>query len=280
MRAAATSFANVSSVAIKFEIIPSPIRIPDKRRDGNTIILYSFLDKYMPTRLNKWLSQQGFCSRREADRLITDGKVTINKKIAVLGDTVGNDAEVRVHGKLVRRTDTKVYIALFKPVGYITTMDESKKDNVLSLIDVAQRVYPIGRLDVESSGLLLLTNDGELTDRLTHPRYRHEKEYIVTVRDDITRSDLARLHKGVMLEEGRTLPADVRMRSGGNKFAITLREGRNRQIRRMCEAIGHKVVALRRVRVATVSLGRMRQGEWRKLPPKEVSELRKAAGLK
>lgn len=262
------------------KIIPTLTRIAGTERDGNTIILYSVLDTHMPTRLNKWLSQQGFCSRREADRLIADRKVTIDGKTAVLGDAVGNDADVRVHGRSVRRTDTKVYIALFKPVGYITTMDESKKDNVLSLIDVPQRVYPIGRLDVESSGLLLLTNDGELTNRLTHPRYRHEKEYIVTVQDDITRSDLARLHEGVMLEEGRTLPADVRMRSGGNKFAITLREGRNRQIRRMCEAIGHKVVALRRVRVATVSLEKMKQGEWRKLTRKEVSVLKKAAGLK
>lgn len=234
----------------------------------------------MATRLNKWLSQQGVCSRREADRLIADGKVTIDKRVAVLGDAVENGSEVHVRGKSVRRVDTKVYIALFKPVGYITTMDESRKDNVLSLIDVPQRVFPIGRLDVESSGLLLFTNDGELTNRLTHPRYKHEKEYIVTVQRDISKSELAQLQKGVELEEGRTLPADIRERSGGNRFAITLREGRNRQIRRMCEAIGHQVVALRRVRMATVSLGRMKQGEWRKLPPKEVAELRKAAGLK
>ena len=234
----------------------------------------------MATRLNKWLSQQGVCSRREADRLIVDGKVTINRKVAVLGDAVENNAEVRVHGKSVRRIDTKVYIALFKPVGYITTMDESKKDNVLSLIDVPQRVFPVGRLDVESSGLLLLTNDGELTNRLTHPRYKHEKEYIVTVKDSLKKSDIAQLRDGVMLEEGRTLPAEVRMRSKRNRFLIIIREGRNRQIRRMCEAIGHKVIALRRVRMATVSLGRMKQGEWRKLSSKEVSELRKAAGLK
>lgn len=233
----------------------------------------------MPTRLNKWLSQQGFCSRREADRLIADHRVTIDGKTAVLGDAVGNSADVRVDGRSVRRTDTKVTVVLFKPVGYITTMDERKKDNVLSLIDVPQRVFPVGRLDVESSGLLLLTNDGELTNRLTHPRYRHEKEYIVTVQDDISRSDLARLREGVMLEDGRTLPADVRMRSGGNRFAIVLREGRHRQIRRMCEAIGHKVVALRRVRMATVSLGKMKQGEWRRLNPKEISALRRAAGL-
>ncbi|KPJ85120.1 hypothetical protein AMJ57_04280 [Parcubacteria bacterium SG8_24] len=230
----------------------------------------------MGTRINKWLAEQGRCSRREADRLIRDGRVLVNGKPAELGDMVDDGDDVRVVG-LSRPSQPrkKIYIALNKPVGFITTTDQSKKDNVLELVGVRERIFPIGRLDVRSSGLLLLTNDGELADRLMHPRYGHEKEYFVELDRSLRREDEQRLCGGVELEDGTTLPAKVK-RAGSRTFLLTLREGRNRQIRRMCEALGYEVKRLRRIRIASIKLGRLKSRQWRHLTTDEVRLLKKA----
>lgn len=232
----------------------------------------------MTTRINKYLAEHGYCSRREADRLIGSGKVLVNGRPARLGDTVSGTDEVRVLGRAVKRRADKVYIILNKPVGLITTTDTRKKDNVISHIGCKERVFPVGRLDVNSSGLLLLTNDGELALRLMHPRYEHEKEYTVETRGQVRDADLARMRKGVLLDDGPTLPAKAR-RFSDRKFAITLREGRNRQIRRMCEALGYPVASLKRTGLGPLTLGTLKPGAWRHLSRKEIGTLRKSMGL-
>jgi len=227
----------------------------------------------MGTRLNKYLAQRGYCSRREADRLIEAGKVRINGRVAKLGDSAENDDEVIVADREYHERPDLLYVMLNKPVGLITTTDRSKNDNVIDFVGIRERLFPVGRLDVESSGLLLLTNDGELAEQLMHPRYEHEKEYEAKVDRDVTEMVLDRLRKGVMLDGKRTLPARIR-RISTDRFSISIREGRNRQIRRMCEAVGHRVISLKRVRVHTLKLGHLPIGSWRPLTKGEVDELK------
>ncbi|MBU1029424.1 rRNA pseudouridine synthase, partial [Patescibacteria group bacterium] len=186
----------------------------------------------MKERINKYLSAQGICSRREADRLLTAGRVTVNGQPVSVGTKVSSDDQIEIDGELINNQPVKIYIILNKPVGVITTTDQRRPDNVINFIHLSERVFPVGRLDVLSSGLLLLTNDGELANRLTHPRYRHEKEYDVTVEQAVTDDQLELLKTGLKLADGPTLPAKVR-RFDANRFRIVLREGRNRQIRRM-----------------------------------------------
>lgn len=230
-------------------------------------------------RINKYLSTHGYCSRREADRLVEKGKVFINGRVAKLGDKIEDGDDVRVEGRDRKKKPKKIYIFFHKPVGLITTTDRRKKDNIMDWIDIEERVYPVGRLDVESSGLMLLTNDGILANRLMHPRYEHEKEYVVTVDKPIKMIDIGRLQSGVELKDGPTLPTKVR-KLGPNRFAIILREGRNRQIRRMCGAIGYKVVALKRTRIGTLKMiSSYPSGRWRHLTEKEVRDLKKLVEL-
>jgi 23S rRNA pseudouridine2604 synthase len=227
----------------------------------------------MATRLNKFLSQRGYCSRREADRLIEAGKVRINGRVARLGDGVEPSDEVTVADRVYLDQPEPIYILLNKPIGVITTTDETKPDNVISFIGLKDRIFPVGRLDVESTGLLLLTNDGDLAEKLTHPRYGHEKEYEVKVTEDISTEDLDKLRKGVILDRKRTQRSRVR-RLSSNKFSISIKEGRNRQIRRMCAAVGYRVLALKRVRVHTLKLGRLPVGQWRPLTKEEITDLK------
>jgi len=224
-------------------------------------------------RINKYLAQAGICSRREADRFVAGGQVKINGKVAKPGDQVAEGDEVRVFGKPVRQAPKKMYIALNKPVGYITTTDKKSKDNVFDLLkDIKERLFPIGRLDVESSGLLLFTNDGALANQLMHPRYEHEKEYEVHVRKTLTDQQLEKLANGIKLEDGITLPAKVR-RIDEKRFSIILKEGRNRQIRRMCEEIGQPINTLKRVRIKHVRLDEIKLGTWRHLTEEEIAGL-------
>ncbi len=230
-------------------------------------------------RLNKYLSNHGYCSRREADRLIEKGKVYVNDEIATLGTKVSSSDDVRVEGRDRKKPPKKIYILLNKPVGYITTTDRRKQDNVMELIDLEERVYPVGRLDVQSCGLLLFTNDGVLSNRLMHPRYEHEKEYVVVVDKPLGKKDIGTMQSGVELDDGKTLPTKVRQMSE-NKFAIILREGRNRQIRRMCQALGYNVINLKRTRVGTLKIiSSYPEGLWRHLTEKEVRDLQKLVGL-
>lgn len=231
-------------------------------------------------RINKYLSENGYCSRREADRLIELGQVFINNKRAKLGDKVSENDDVRVHGRDKKSPPEKIYIMLNKPAGIIVTTDRRKKDNVMDFIGAQERVFPVGRLDVKSEGLLLLTNDGVLANRLMHPKYEHEKEYVVLVDRPFEIKDVKRLQTGVELDDGITLPAKVR-KMDARRFAIILREGRNRQIRRMCEALGYRVEALTRTRILTLRMpSTYPVGNWRSLTESEIRELKNAVGMK
>ena len=232
-----------------------------------------------PIRINKYLSEHGYCSRREADRLIAAGKVFINDEPAGLGDKVTEDDLVRVDGRDRKKPPKKVYILLNKPVGLISTTDKNSKDNVVDYVGYPERLYPVGRLDVKSEGLILLTNDGVLANRMMHPRYEHEKEYVVKVNRPISRRDVVQMQHGVELEDGVTLPAKVR-HMDDYTFAIILREGRNRQIRRMCEALGYEVTSLKRTRVLSLKMPTTYPvGHWRHLTEFEVRDLKKATGM-
>ena len=228
----------------------------------------------MKTRLNKYLADRGVCSRRAADRLIEDGEVKVNGAVAELGTQVDETDDVEVHGKsLASKKPEPIFIAFHKPIGLITSADQSLRDNVISFLGFKERIFPIGRLDVASSGLLLLTNDGRLSEAITHPRYDHEKEYEVTVDRPIKTQDLHKLESGLVILGSRAKQAVVK-RLDDHTFTIILTEGRNRQIRRMCEAIGYEAVKLKRLRVMNIKLGTLAAGKWRNLTPKEVTMLK------
>ncbi len=237
-------------------------------------------------RINKYLSGAGVASRREADRLIETGKVMLNGRRALVGDRVEEGDRVTVDGRPARTVKTKTVIAFHKPVGVITTTDAASPDNILQALHSARRappaarLVPVGRLDVASSGLILLTNDTALADHLMRPDSGTEKEYDVIVQKLLTEEFLERMAAGVRLEGlpgpqriVMTRPARVR-RIDGTRFSIVVTEGKNRQIRRMCEALGYEVLHLRRTRVAGVGLGSLPVGEWRPLTEKELASLR------
>ena len=225
-------------------------------------------------RLQKFLSAAGVCSRRRGEDLIRAGRVTVNGQVvAELGAKVDPDKDrVSVDDQPVKPAPRMVYIALNKPRGYVTSCRHAGKKIVLELVNVAERIYPVGRLDKDSTGLLLLTNDGRLHLKLSHPSFDHEKEYDVTVERPISDGALRRMAEGVPILDTRTRPAVV-TRLGERAFRIVLKEGRNRQIRRMVRRLGNEVVELKRTRVASVRLGRLAEGAWRHLSAEEVAAL-------
>lgn len=225
------------------------------------------------TRINKFLAEAGVCSRREADRLIEAGKVTINGKQAVLGDTVKPQDKVQYNGKTIKPVEQKIYLALHKPYGAITTTDPNSTNTVMDYIQTSTRVYPIGRLDVHSSGLLLLTNDGDIVNKLLKSENKWEKEYLVTLNKKITEEDIEKLQKGVMLDGRKTLPAKVQ-KVTSHQMSITIIQGMNRQVRRMCEKVGYDVKILKRVRIGNIRLGDLPRGKWRPLTKQEVQEIK------
>jgi len=226
-------------------------------------------------RLQKFLSAAGVCSRRKGEEYIQAGKITVNGNVATqLGSKIDTDKDrVEFQGNLVSLTQKGVYIALHKPMGYVTSCNQKKQKIVLDLIGVKERVYPVGRLDKDSTGLLLLTNDGSLHQKLSHPSYHHEKEYDVSVELPISDKDLQRLSEGVSILGRKTRPALVTRRSE-KRIQIILKEGRNRQIRRMVEEIGNRVTKLKRIRIANISLGELKVGKWRYLTRNEIKILR------
>jgi 23S rRNA pseudouridine2604 synthase len=233
----------------------------------------------MKTRLNKLIADSGYCSRRQADRLISDGQVTINGRKAKLGETATDTDVVEINGQRIDSPAKKhTYLMLNKPVGFISTTDESKKDNVISFVGHDKRLFPVGRLDVASSGLLLLTDDGEMANRLSHPRYGHEKEYFVRTDQAIEEDQLKQLATGVFLDDGKTKPTIIEQ-TGKKDFVIILKEGRNRQVRRMCEAVGLETRGLKRIRTASLKLGSLKEGDVRNLTKSEVKTLRKICKL-
>ncbi len=234
-------------------------------------------------RLQKYMAENGIASRRKSEELIAAGKVRVNGRIAEIGDKVDpKHDKVTVSGKRVVKVKKNVYIMLHKPRGFITTMhDEMDRKCVAELIaDVPERVYPVGRLDRESEGLLLLTNDGEFANALTHPSRHVPKTYRVTVRPDVAKEQLAAFENGVEIDGRTTLPAEVRVldkQEGRVVLEIVIYEGRNRQIRKMCEALGLEVARLKRTKIGSLKLGMLKQGECRYLSDDEIHGLLVAA---
>lgn len=224
-------------------------------------------------RINKFLAESGVCSRREADRLIEAGKVTINGEKAILGATTSLEDIVKVEGEIIKPVEQKIYIAFHKPFGVITTTDKNSTNTVMDYIETSTRVYPIGRLDVHSSGLLLLTNDGEVVNKLNKAENNHEKEYLVTVDKALQEEDLEELRTGIMLEDRKTLPAKVKKISS-HQVSIVLIQGMNRQVRRMCEAVGYEVKILKRIRIGDIYLEPLTRGKWRYLNESEIKSLK------
>ncbi len=225
-------------------------------------------------RLQKYLSTAGICSRRHGEALILAGKVWVNGKVVTeLGIRVypGNDT-VEIDGKPVLDRQRLVYVALNKPRGYVTSCEQPGEKLVTDLINVPERIYPIGRLDKDSTGLLLLTNDGPLHHRLSHPSFDHEKEYEVTLAAPISDSALRKMAEGMLLSGKRTRQAQV-YRISLRRFRITLKEGKNRQIRRMVRKVGQDVLKLHRIRIAGIRLGKLDSGKWRFLDPDEIEAL-------
>lgn len=223
-------------------------------------------------RINKYLSEAGICSRREADRYIAEGKVQIDGVTAVMGSKVGKNSLVTFQGKPVKKEEKLVLIAFNKPEGIVSTTDPDEPDNIVDFINYGMRIYPIGRLDKDSQGLILLTNDGNIVNKILRAENHHEKEYIVTVNKEITQDFIKKMSQGVPVLDQITNPCEVNP-IDKNTFRIILTQGLNRQIRRMCEYFGYRVVKLTRVRIMNIQLGRLKLGSWRNVTDKEIAEL-------
>lgn len=223
-------------------------------------------------RINKFISETGFCSRREADKLVDSGRVTINGEVAVLGSQAELGDDVRVDGRRIGEQKRHVYIALNKPVGITSTTELHIKGNIVDFVGHEERIFPIGRLDKDSEGLILLTNDGDVVNPILRSEGKHEKEYIVTVDRPINDSFVRGMSEGVRILGSMTLPCEV-TRVTDRVFRIILTEGKNRQIRRMCEAFGYHVRKLQRVRVMNIQLGGLASGKWRDLTEAEKTAL-------
>jgi len=232
-------------------------------------------------RLNKFIAQSGYCSRRKADELTENGKVKINGEVCTrMGYDVQDDDIVTVEGHAIGAAEKHVYYALNKPVGYVTTnSDEKNRPTALSLLtDVTARVYPVGRLDCDSCGLLLFTNDGELANHITHPRGEVVKTYLVLANRVLTKDEVWMLRDGVNIGGYKTKHAQVNViseRQASPTYEIKISEGKNRQVRRMFEAVGAKVVALQRTEIGEISLGRLKEGVYRRLTDKEIEYLKR-----
>jgi 23S rRNA pseudouridine2605 synthase len=227
-------------------------------------------------RLNAYLARAGVASRRRADELIKAGRVTVNGRRGELNDFVGRRDSVEVDGRRIAPQEL-AYVLLHKPAGVVTTArDPHGRPTVVDLVDHPARLVPVGRLDADTTGALLLTNDGELAHRLAHPRYEVDKVYEVEVEADPDADALRRLAEGVELEDGRTAPARVR-RLGPSRLELTIHEGRKHQVKRMCEAVGHPVRRLHRSRYAGLDLAGLAPGEWREVTPSEVDGLKHQA---
>ena len=223
-------------------------------------------------RLNKFISETGYCSRREADKLIEDGRVTIDGIKAVMGMKVNLDANVKVDGKPLKKEEKLVYIALNKPVGITCTTEKKVKANIVDFVNHEKRIFPIGRLDKDSQGLILLTNDGDIVNKILRAGNNHEKEYIVTVDKPIDTKFIDSMSSGVKILGTITKKCIVN-KINERTFRIILTQGMNRQIRRMCEALGYNVTKLNRIRIMNINLGNLKIGSWRNLSSEELRKL-------
>lgn len=223
-------------------------------------------------RINKFFTQQGICSRREADRLIESGRVTINSIVARLGDQVSPRDVITRDGQVIAWGQTPIYIKYHKPVGVTTTSEAHVPRNIIAEIGHPERIFPIGRLDKDSSGLILLTNDGDIVNKILRTEFGHEREYEVRLDRPYDETFLAGMAAGVVILGSKTRPCRTE-RLGPKRFRIVLTEGRNRQIRRMCQALGYRVVALHRIRIMHLTLAGLPSGAWKAFTPRERQEL-------
>lgn len=230
-------------------------------------------DNSNKTRINKYLSEAGYCSRRAADKLIEQGRVTINGVVPEMGTKISNGDVVRVDGERIKGPEGKsVYLAFNKPVGIVCTTDTGvEKDNIIDYINYPKRIFPIGRLDKASEGLIFLTDDGDIVNKILRARNNHQKEYLVTVDKPITTDFLNRMRKGIPILDTITRECEV-VEVSTNQFRIILTQGLNRQIRRMCEYLGYRVKKLKRIRIMNVHLD-LPVGHWRDLTPSELNEI-------
>ncbi|OIK12474.1 23S rRNA pseudouridine(2604) synthase RluF [Bacillus sp. MUM 13] len=223
-------------------------------------------------RINKFISETGYCSRREADKLVEAKRITINGKLAELGSQAGPDDDVRVDGRPLGEKKKPVYIALNKPVGITSTTELHVPGNIIDFIGYPERIFPIGRLDKDSQGLILLTNDGDIVNKILRAENNHDKEYIVTVNKPVTDSFLKGMASGVEILDTVTKPCEV-YRINSRTFKIILTQGLNRQIRRMCQAFDYRVDKLERVRIMNIHLNKLKSGSWRNLTAGELQDL-------
>ena len=238
--------------------------------ENNKIIIHN--DRGEEIRLNKYISETGYCSRREADKLVESGIVTVDGVKAVIGMKVSDGQEVRINGKKISKEEELVYIALNKPVGITCTTEKKVKGNIVDFIGHEKRIFHIGRLDKDSEGLILLTNDGDIVNKILRAGNNHEKEYIVTVNKVINEEFINSMSSGVHILGTITKKCLVK-KIGDRTFNIILTEGMNRQIRRMCEVLGYDVVKLKRIRIMNIKLGDLKIGQWRNLSENELIKL-------
>ncbi|MGM5487427.1 MAG: pseudouridine synthase [Nanobdellota archaeon] len=221
-------------------------------------------------RVQKLLSERGYCSRRKAEELIDAGRVSVNGTIISLGDKASSQDEIRVDNQPVG-SQRKVYLKFHKPIGCVTALRDDFKKTIMDYIDIPERVFPVGRLDYNTSGLLILTNDGDFANRIMHPRYEINKRYEVITDEPLQSADIQQIERGVQLEDSHTSPAQVEI-LGERKYAITIHEGRNRIIRRILKRCGYSVKSLRRTHIGSISLGGLKQGTFVPLSSQEIKE--------
>ncbi len=226
-------------------------------------------------RINKYLSSIGYCSRREADRLLEQGKIQVDGHTALVGERVTKEQNITVNGIPVGEKPREIVIAFNKPKGIVCTSSVKEKNNIVDYLHFPTRIYPVGRLDKDSTGLILLTNDGELTDRILRGKNNHEKEYLVTVQKPLRPEIVRAMEQGVPILDTMTRPCQI-IQIDSHTFRIILTQGLNRQIRRMCEYFGNKVITLKRVRVMNIHLGELKEGTWREITGNELEELKNA----
>lgn len=225
-------------------------------------------------RINKYLSEAGVCSRREADRALEAGQICIGDRVAVLGDRVTSGDVVYYRGKPVQKETERILIAFHKPRGVVCTTSKKEGVNIVDYIGYPKRIYPVGRLDKDSTGLILLTNDGDIVNKMMRAGNRHEKEYVVTLDREITKDFIMQMSNGVPILDTVTRPCKVRQ-TGAREFHIILTQGLNRQIRRMCEALGYHVQTLKRLRIMNIRLGDLKEGTYRDVTQAEWRELQR-----
>ena len=232
------------------------------------------MEQQQGIRINKFLSEAGVCSRREADRALQEGQIRIGGRVAVLGDRVQENDIVYYQGRPVRREEQRILIAFHKPKGVVCTTSKKEGVNIVDYIGYPKRIYPVGRLDKDSTGLILLTNDGDIVNKMMRSGNRHEKEYVVTVNRDIAGDFLTQMSNGVPILDTVTRKCEV-WQTGSREFHIILTQGLNRQIRRMCEALGYRVRTLKRIRIMNICLGSLKEGTYRNVTDEEWDELQR-----